>query len=140
MKCQLKYRWVKLPRACLPQGKGVLGQWARLAARADYRKGGGPCGRLKNPVAPGLWAGGVVGLKSILGTRSRKAALETLERLQRLGFLNYSLDPATKKLEYPLLAWVTVCSREACLDQGDYAYENQGFLLLPRTLPARLAK
>ena len=27
MKCQLKYRWVKLPRACLPQGKGVLGQW-----------------------------------------------------------------------------------------------------------------
>ena len=28
MNCQLKYRWVKLPRACLPQGKGVLGQWA----------------------------------------------------------------------------------------------------------------
>ena len=26
MKCQLKYRWVKLPRACLPQGKG--GYWA----------------------------------------------------------------------------------------------------------------
>ena len=51
MKCQLKYRWVKLPRACLPQGKGVLGQWARLAARAAYRKGVGlycgfekPCG------------------------------------------------------------------------------------------------
>ena len=41
MKCQLKYRWVKLPRACLPQGKGVLGQWARLAARAAYRKGVG---------------------------------------------------------------------------------------------------
>ena len=33
MKCQLKYHWVKLPRAYLPQGKGVLGQWARLAAR-----------------------------------------------------------------------------------------------------------
>ena len=39
MKCQLKYRWVKLPRACLPQGKGVLGQWARLAARAARRTG-----------------------------------------------------------------------------------------------------
>ena len=25
MKCQLKYRWVKLPRACLPQGKGGTG-------------------------------------------------------------------------------------------------------------------
>ena len=38
MKCQLKYRWVKLPRACLPQGKGVLGQWARLAARDVYKR------------------------------------------------------------------------------------------------------
>ncbi len=140
MKCPLKYRWVKLPRTCLPQGKGVLGQWARLAARAAYRKGVGRYCGFENPVEPGMWAGGVVGLKSILGTRSRKAALETLERLQRLGFLNYSLDPATKKLEYTLLDWVTVCSGEACLDQGVYAYENQGFLCLPRSLPDRLAK
>lgn len=29
MKCLLKYRWVKLPRAQLPQGKGVLGYWSR---------------------------------------------------------------------------------------------------------------
>ena len=68
MKCQLKYHWVKLPRACLPQGKGVLGQWARLAARAAYRKGVGLYCGFKNPVEPGMWAGGVVGLKSILGT------------------------------------------------------------------------
>ena len=27
MKCLLKYRWVKLPRAQLPQGKGVAPQW-----------------------------------------------------------------------------------------------------------------
>ena len=39
MKCLLKYRWVKLPRAQLPQGKGVLGYWSRLAARAAFRKG-----------------------------------------------------------------------------------------------------
>ena len=38
MKCLLKYQWVKLPRACLPQGKGLLGCWARLAARAAFRK------------------------------------------------------------------------------------------------------
>ena len=92
MKCQLKYRWVKLPRACLPQGKGVLGQWARLAARAAYRKGVGLYCGFENPVEPGMWAGGVVGLKSILGTRSRKAALETLEQLRELGYLSYSLD------------------------------------------------
>ena len=26
MKCQRKSQWVKLPRNCLPQGKGALGQ------------------------------------------------------------------------------------------------------------------
>ena len=140
MKCLLKYRWVKLPRAILPQGKGVLGQWAKLAARAAYRKGVGRYCGFENPVEPGMWAGGVVGLKSILGTRSRKAALGTLERLQQLGFLRYSLDPSTKKLEYTLLDWVTVCTGEACLGQGVYAYGGQGFLCLPRSLPDRLAK
>ena len=39
MKCLLKYQWVKLLRAHLPQGKGVMGYWARLAARAAFRKG-----------------------------------------------------------------------------------------------------
>ena len=139
MKCQLKYRWVKLPRACLPEGKGVLGQWARLAARAAYRKGVGLYCGFENPVEPGMWAGGVVGLKSILGTKSRKAALETLEQLRELGYVSYSLDPSTKKLEYTLLDWVAVCSGEACLGQGIYAYEGQGFLCLPRRIPDRLA-
>ena len=96
MKCQRKYQWVKLPRNCLPQGKGVLGHWARLAARAAYRKGIATYCGYENEVLPGMWAGGVVGLKSILGTRSRRTALETLEQLQELGFLSYSLDPATK--------------------------------------------
>ena len=102
MKCQLKYRWVKLPRACLPQGKGVLGQWARLAARAAYRKGVGLYCGFKNPVEPGMWAGGVVGLKSILGTRSRKAALEALEQLRRWAT---SATPWTA----PRKSWSTPC-------------------------------
>ena len=140
MKCQLKYRWVKLPRACLPQGKGVLGQWARLAARAAYRKGVGLYCGFENPVEPGMWAGGVVGLKSILGTRSRKAALEILERLQVLGYLSYSLDPTTKKLEYTLLDWVCTCTGEASVGESVYALNGSGFLCLPRSIPDRLAK
>ncbi len=140
MKCQLKYHWVKLPRACLPQGKGVLGQWARLAARAAYRKGVGIYCGFKNPVEPGMWAGGVVGLKSILGAKSRTAALESLERLQTLGYVSYSLDRRTKKLVYTVLDRVVTCTGEACLGQGVYAYEGQGFLCVPRTLPDRLAK
>ena len=140
MKCQHKYRWVKLPRACLPQGKGVLGQWARLAARAAYRKGVGLYCGFENPVEPGMWAGGVVGLKSSVGIKSRNAALETLEQLQELGYISYSLNSSTKKLEYTLLDWVAVCSGEACLGQGVYTYEGQGFLCLPRSSPDRLAK
>ncbi len=38
MKCLMKYQWVKLPRALVPTGKGVMGAWARLAARAAFRK------------------------------------------------------------------------------------------------------
>ena len=138
MKCQRKYQWVKLPRNCLPQGKGVLGHWARMAARAAYRKGVGIYCGFENEVLPGMWAGGVVGLKSILGTRSRREVLETLERLQELGYLSYSLDPATKKLEYTLLDWVATCSGQACRDQGVYALQGTGFLCLPRNIPDQL--
>ena len=138
MKCQLKYRWVKLPRACLPQGKGVLGQWARLAARAAYRKGVGRYCGFENSVEPGMWAGGVVGLKSILGTRSRKAALETLEQLRELGYLSYSLDSTTKQLEYRLLDWVCTCTGEASVGESVYALNGSGFLCLPRSIPDRL--
>ena len=39
MPCLFRYRWLKLPRAALPQGKGLSVYWARLAARAAFRKG-----------------------------------------------------------------------------------------------------
>ena len=96
------------------------------------------CG-FENPVEPGMWAGGVVGLKSILGTRSRKAALETLEQLQALGYLSYSLDGTTKKLEYTLLDWVCTCTGKASVGESVYALNGSGFLCLPRSIPDRLA-
>ena len=37
--CLLKYQWVRLPRDCMPMGKGLLGYWLRLASRAAFRKG-----------------------------------------------------------------------------------------------------
>ena len=39
MKCLRKFKWIKLRRNCLPNGRGLLGYWARLAARAAFRKG-----------------------------------------------------------------------------------------------------
>lgn len=129
----------EVPLGQAAQGKGVLGQWARLAARAAYRKGVGLYCGFENPVEPGMWAGGVVGLKSILGTRSRKAALETLEQLQALGYLSYSLDSTTKNLEYRLLDWVCTCTGEASVGESVYAFNGSGFLCLPRSIPDRLA-
>ena len=90
MKCLLKYRWVKLMRSHLPQGKGVMGAWARLASRAAFRKGNASYCGFENPVTPGMWSGGIVGLKSILGVRTRKQALETMDTLSRLGYIKWS--------------------------------------------------
>ena len=61
MKCLQKYHWVKLPRKSLPQGKGIMGAWMKLASRAAFCKGmASYCGH-NNPVEPGMWAGGVLG-------------------------------------------------------------------------------
>ncbi|GEM_PF-63625 len=139
MSCLLKYSWVKLPRALVPSGKGVLGLWARLAARAAFRFGNGRyCGYL-NSVTPGMWAGGIVGVKSILGVRQRGDALRILGELQALGYITYTLDPATKKLEYRILDWVLECSGEGCSDGAVYATDSYGFICLPRNITQRLA-
>ena len=61
MKCLLKYQWVKLMRSHLPQGKGVMGSWARLASRAAFRKGTASYCGYSNPVTPGMWSGGIIG-------------------------------------------------------------------------------
>lgn len=71
MKCLRKYQWVKLSRAYLPQGKGVMGHWAKLASRAAFRKGQAVYCGYTNEVVPGMWSGGIVGLKSILGLKNR---------------------------------------------------------------------
>lgn len=77
MKCLMKYQWVKLPRNHLPEGKGVMGAWAKLAARAAFRKGQASyCGHI-NAVRPGMWSGGVVGLKSITFDENGLATVST---------------------------------------------------------------
>lgn len=82
MKCLLKYQWVKLPRNQLPSGKGIMGMWARLASRAAFRAGTVQYCRYRNQVTPGVWAGGIVGLKSILGVKRRQQALAMMDLLK----------------------------------------------------------
>lgn len=138
MKCLMKYQWVKLPRNHMPEGKGILGAWARLASRAAFRKGKASyCGH-SNAVTPGMWAGGVVGLKSILDVRRRIQALETLEKLAQEGYVQYDLDRKTKKLTYQMTDWVVECAGKECMEGAVYATDEYGFLCLPRSITERL--
>ena len=140
MKCLMKYQWVKLPRNCLPKGKGIMNFWARLATRAAYRKGNASyCGHI-NAVSPGMWSGGVVGIRSILGLRTRSEALCVLQELSELGYLTYLLDTKTKKLTYQITDWVVKCSGKECMDGSVYATNEYGFLCLPRNITERLAE
>ena len=85
--------------------KGRLGYWLKLAERAAFRKGTSTyCGH-KNPVEPGMWAGGIVSLKKILGVRSRERALQVLDTLQDMGYISYTLED-TKQLIYRITDWV----------------------------------
>lgn len=139
MKCLMKYGWVKLPRGRLPEGKGILGAWARLAARAAYHRGVAFYYGHSNEVTPGMWSGGVTGLKSILKARTRAEALQTLDTLAKLGYLTCELDTKTKKLTYQIRDWVANCTGEACMGKAVYATDGYGFLCLPRGITGRLA-
>ena len=140
MKCLMKYHWVKLPRNHLPEGKGIMRAWAQLASRAAFRKGQASyCGHI-NAVSPGMWSGGIVGLKSILGSRSRAQSFETLSKLSELGYVRYSLNAKTKKLTYQITDWVIECSGEECTNGSVYATEGYGFLCLPRGITDRLVE
>ena len=110
MKCLYKYQWVKLQRNYLPEGKGILGYWAKLAACAAYRKGTALYCGYENAVSPGMWSGGVTGIKSILGVKSRSMALQVLQELSELGYLTYHLDPKTKKITLQITDWVMNCT------------------------------
>lgn len=141
MKCLLKYQWVKLPRTHLPAGKGIMGYWAKLAAKAAFRKGQAKyCGHINN-VSAGTWSGGVVGLKSILGVKSRQKTLEVMDTLTYLGYIDYTLDPNTKKLIYRINDYVLKCTGEPCLGPGAvYTTDGYGFLCLPRDITKKLAE
>lgn len=140
MKCLMKYQWVKLPRNHIPQGKGIMGAWARLASRAAFRKGYASYCGYRNAVSPGMWSGGIVGLKSILGVKSRLGALETIQMLSDLGYAEYSLEQGTKRLTYTISDWVVKCSGKACTDETVCATEGYGFLCLPRSITDRLVE
>ena len=140
MKCLRKFPWVKVFRDNLPQGKGLMMYWARLAASAAFREGRGLyCGHW-NKVTPGVWSGGIVGLKSILGVKRRDQALKIMNELRDLGYIEYSLDRRTKHLTYQIKDWVLNCCGAPCEEGIVYATEGYGFFCVTRNITQRLAE
>ena len=138
MKCLSKYKWIKLYRAALPQGKGIMGYWARLACRAAFRQGKAQYCEHTNAVTPRMWSGGIAGLKSILGVKRRSQALQIMNELQSLGYISYNLEAGTKKLSYEITDWVQKYSGSEAGCGTVYATEGFGFICTPRAITDRL--
>lgn len=140
MKCLFTHKWVKLPRAHIPTGKGLMGSFLRLASRAAFRPGKARYCGYTNDVNAGSWVGGIVGLKSILGVKDRKQALNVMERLVEMGFITCSLNTQTKKLTYTINDWIMECSGDTCPTGAIYTTEDYGFLCIPRDVTERLVR
>lgn len=138
MRCLRKFQWVKLFRDKLPDGKGILGLWAKLAACAAYRKGTSLYCGFENEVEAGSWVGGLVGVKSILGLKNRQQTLDVLDKLVGLGYIEYEIEQKTKKLTYRMVDLVLNCEGAGC--GAVYAVDKYGFICVPRTITERLVE
>ena len=56
-----------------------------------------------------------------------------MDTLSRFGYIRYTLDEKTKKLEYFVTDWVVKCSGAECMSGAVYATDGYGFLCLPAT-------
>ena len=127
-----------MQRSCLPAGSGLLGYWLKLTSRVAFRQGNSYyCGHI-NPVTPGMWSGGIVGLKSILGVRRRAQALQIMKELQDLGYITFSLNPSTKKITYEITDWVVKHCGKPSRSGAVYATDGYGFFCVPRSITQRL--
>ena len=140
MRCLLKFTWVKVLRSHLPESKGIMGYYLKLASRVAFRGGQAVYCGYTNDVVAGAWTGGAVGLKSILGVNSRQKALAILYKLSALGYLNYVLDAQTKKLTIQISDWVTFCNGKHCADGTVYPVNDYGFLCMRRDITERLVE
>ena len=138
MKCLRKYKWNKLPREIMIDDKGIMGAYIKLATRVAFREGIAHYCGFENPVRPGMWSGGIVGVKSILGVKSRRKAFEILDALQGLGYLTYYLDRKTKQLTYQITDWVKKYCGAPCTSGAVYASTGYGFICMPRDITQRL--
>ena len=75
----------------------------------------------------------MVGLKSILGIKSRNKALESMDALSRFGYMRYTLDEKTTKLEYAVADWGVKYSGAECMSGTVSLQAAMAFPVFPAT-------
>jgi hypothetical protein len=120
--------------------KGILSYYLRLASRAAIGSGTVRYCQHQNQVEPGMWSGGIVGVKSILGLKSADKAVDVLMALSDLDLISFDYNRENKHLTYMIRR--TVCSDKDRVQHGYpvYAFNNCGFLRIPRRLTDVLIK
>lgn len=140
MQCLLKYKWVKLPRDRIPESDGILGSYLRLTARAAICPGRVRYCQYENAVTAGMWAGGIVGLKSILRIKKADQALLTLKVLAELGLITYEYKPANKYIWYKITDYIAAEGMTVENENSVYVYDAGSFIRIPRSLTDVLIK
>ena len=139
MDCLLKYDWVKLPRKLIPDMKGIMSYYLRLASRAAIGSGTVRYCQHQNQVEAGMWSGGIVGVKSILGLKSAEKVVDVLIALSDLDLISFDYNRENKHLTYMICQ--SVYSNDCVQTRYPiYAFNNCGFLRIPRRLTEVLIK
>lgn len=140
MSCLLKFRWVKLPRNMIPDMKGIMGAYLRLIVRAAICPGRVRYCQYVNTVDTGMWAGGIVGLKSILGVKSSDKALLTLKALSDLNLITFEYKPKTKYLWYRITDYTATDGMTVVNENSVYVFDSNSFVPIPRNLTDTMIK
>lgn len=136
MSCLLKFKWVKIPRDIMPKGSGLLLDYIRVYAAVAICDGTMRYCQYENKVEEGMWAGGKVGLKSILKARSCADAIDRLQKLSDVGILTYRYSLKTKYLSYKIREEYRVVNTKDQLPvRGKNTY---GFVRVPRNIADKL--
>lgn len=138
MSCLLKYKWVKLQRGAIPNLPGVLPAYLRLTARAAFAAGKVRYCQHTNDIPAGGWAGGIVGLKSIMGVKSAEKALRTMDTLSDLNLITYSYNRENKLISYKINDHITDPEIKPEKENSIFAHAPESFIRIYRNLTNRL--
>mgnify|MGYP004526544017 FL=1 len=97
--------------------------------RAAFRKWQAKYCGYTNDAMLGMWSG----LTSIFGVKIRAEALKNMNTLSRYGYIRYTLDEKTNKLEYAVADWGVKYSGAECMSGTVSLQAAMAFSVFPAT-------